>query len=81
MSDPRHLAEEKMAYLSRWLHDAKAIQAAVPKVQQQLELAEWEASTLSDAPRDALSPFSSELRMSLTEDLQTIKRALLPIPQ
>ncbi len=81
MSDPRKLASEKKTYIGNWLSQAKAIADAVPKVQQQLELASWETSALSAAPDEIITPLSGNLNSSLCQDLEIVKRALPQIPE
>ena len=81
MNDPKSLANEKKSYLTDWLSNAKQINDAVPTVQKYLDLAKWEASTLSCAPNEILSQVSKELTVYFTEDLQVIKRVLGDIPQ
>lgn len=80
MSDPRKLANEKKAYISNWLSQAKTIADAVPKVQQQLQLASWEASALSDAPDEIITSLSGNLNSSLCQDLEIMKRGLPQMP-
>ncbi len=80
MSDPRTLSVEKKRYIKAWINQAKTIADAVPKVQQQLELASWEASALSDAPDDVITPLSENLNSSLCQDLEVVRQALPPLP-
>lgn len=81
MSDPRKLANEKKRHISNWLSQAKTIADAVPKVQQQLELASWETSALSDAPDEIITHLSGNLNSSLCQDLEIMKQALPQMPE
>jgi hypothetical protein len=68
-------------YLDDWLNQAKSVQKAVPKVQQQLELAKWEEETLSGVPNQAANIIPSDVTSSLAEDLEIVHKALPKIPQ
>lgn len=81
MCDPRKLADAKKKYLNDWLNNAKIITDAIPKVQQQLDVAKWEASTLSDAPNEIVIQRFSFFCSSLEQDLETISHALPPMPK
>jgi ribosome-binding ATPase YchF (GTP1/OBG family) len=81
MCEPSNLANEKKVYLADWLSRAKDVQEAVPKVQQQLELAKWEEKTLSNVPKHASNILSNDIKLSLAEDLEAVRRELPEIPQ
>lgn len=81
MCDPSKLANAKRVYLADWLDQAKSVQGAVPKVQQQLDLAKWEEEALSDVPSQAANIVPSDVTSSLAEDLETLRQALPEIPQ
>jgi hypothetical protein len=81
MCDPSTLACQKRVYLADWLNQAKSVQDAVPKVQQQLDLARWEEQTLSDAPNLTSNVIIGDVTSFLQEDLATVQQALPKIPR
>lgn len=81
MCDPAKLANAKRVYLGDWLKQAKSVQEAVPKVQQQWELAKWEEGTLSHVPNQPANIVPGDVTSSLAEDLETVRRTLPEITQ
>ncbi len=81
MDDAKELAQQKRVYLQDWLNDAKSIQAAVPNVQKQLDLAIWDEQTLSDAPHEVENVISASVAPLLEQDLDTIHKALPELPR
>jgi hypothetical protein len=79
--DPAELANAKRVYLGDWLKQAKSVQEAVPRVQQQWELAKWEEDTICHVPNEAANILPGDVTSSLAEDLETVHEALPQIPQ
>jgi hypothetical protein len=79
--DPSKLANAKRVYLADWLRQSKSVQQAIPKVQQELELAKWEEEALSDIPNHVANIVPSDVTSSLAEDLDTLHQALPEIPK
>lgn len=81
MDDAKELAHQKRVYLADWLEGAKSIQAAVPNVQRQLDLAAWDEQALSDAPREVEDVICGSVAPLLEQDLETIHKALPELPR
>lgn len=79
MDDPKHLARQKATHLSSWISAAQEIHRFLPYVEKEYSIAEWEASTLSDAPTTVLGSSGGELTRALHEDLSRY-REVLPLP-
>jgi hypothetical protein len=81
MCDPWKIAYEKKVYLTDWVNKAKSVQNAVPKVQEQLDLAAWEESVLCDIPEQEAKKVPADITTLLSQDLETVRRVLPKIPQ
>lgn len=73
--------EAKRAYLKEWLDRYKNAHDAVPFVQTNLELTEWEFEALSNMPMKAKGVEIDELENIIQRDYEYVQNALPMIPK